>query len=251
MKTHAQVPAGKSAREPRLFLAIFPILFLAIAMVVLGLLTWSVWTSYWDFRLMRGHAAQFSSYRSQLSEIDQFLVTYARLGAKTDNVRRWDEEYMKLMLERDEVVSRMRKIAPQMFVGDDALGLDKAKSTMLNQEAKALDLIRQGKPELAEGLLFGDLYEAQKKSYADKFEKITGDLQNDLKSRIAAQKKSVRSGVYLGIVSLPAFALLHFLLVYIIKRVYASQHRVIAEAQQNPFDFLSFRSRVPKRIRNL
>lgn len=217
-------PSPKSVKRAPLSIQI-----LTLGMVALGALTWNVWTSYWDFRTARTHTDKLDEMVKQVAQADQFLTTFARLGASFGDPR-WEEHYYASTLQRERLMLTLGKLSPKVFSGPGAMEMNTLKMDVTAQETKAFELVREKKPDLADPVVFGEAYDKQKELYAEKFKQFVADLRANLAYRFTSRRQKALSAVLWGACLLPLFAIGHLILVKRLNRFYAKRDQAPSKA---------------------
>ena len=198
-------------------------------MLALCVLTWNVWSSYWDFRTARTQTAKLDEMVKQIVQADQFLTTFARLGTSFGDPR-WEEHYYTSMLQRERLMSKLGKLSPKIFSSAGAMEMNTEKNAVTAQETKALEYVRQKKADLADPEVFGETYEKQKGIYAEKFNQLIEDLRKTLAYRLTSRRQKALMAVVWGAMLLPFFAIGHLVLVKILGRFYAKWEQATTKA---------------------
>ncbi len=109
---------------------------------------------------------RLAELRSVIVHLDEVLTMSARMAAATGDLK-WEERYREVEPELDAAIKEAVLLSPQAYNGEAAAKTNSANFMLVEMEKRAFDLIRQGNPDSALSMLFGNEYEQQKRVYSD------------------------------------------------------------------------------------
>ncbi|MDD5217927.1 MAG: hypothetical protein PHN49_06035 [Candidatus Omnitrophica bacterium] len=201
------------------FYVIISVNLLVLGIFVLAFLTWNTWSSYWSFRTARAEMDRVASWQKQISQFDQFLTTFARLGAATGNSR-WEEHYTQYLLRREEAIERMKRFSGDILASPEAIKMNQAKLAVSNQETDAFNHARKGRTDLADLSVYGEDYDTQKEIYEKAFAAIAGKVQAGFKQQLTVKETITWHAVLIGGFFILIFAMMYFAVLIILDRYY-------------------------------
>jgi len=104
--------------------------------------------------------------RGIIVHLDEVLTMSARMAAATGDPL-WEQRYRRHEPQLDATIKEAIRLAPEIDSGDAAAKTDAANIALVAMENRAFALVRQGRIDEAQAVLFGDEYETQKQIYAD------------------------------------------------------------------------------------
>jgi len=192
---------------------------LVLGIFVLAFLTWNTWSSYWAFRTARAEKERVAAWQKQISRFDQFLTTFARLGAATGNAR-WEEHYTQYLLKREEAMQRMKRFSGDILASPEAIKMNQARLAVSKQETDAFDLARKGRLDLADMSVYGEIYDKQKLTYETAFEDIAHKVQAAFRQQFQAKETITWHVALVGGFFILIFALMYLVVLNILDRYY-------------------------------
>ncbi len=218
--------AGRAKEKSGTVMPRISLHLLTLGMFAVCFLTWNVWSSYWDFRAARTQTARLDEMIKQITEADQFMTTFARLGASFGDTR-WEEHYYAATLQRERLLTKMGRLSPKVFSSAEAMEMNTLKMAVTAQETKALEYVRAKKTDLADPVAFGEAYEKDKELYLEKFQQVVEELRKNLAYDLTSYRQKALTAVVWGACLLPFFAILHLVLVKLLGRFYANREQVL------------------------
>lgn len=161
---------------------------LILPMLLIAGLGWHVWRTYWDFKKTQFHDIRLRELYGTIIYYDEILTTSARMAVATNNFH-WGERYLGFLPQREAAMATARNIAPETFMTEDALRMNAAKMKLMEWEAKSLDLVREGRSNLATVLIFGKQYEELKQTYTAGMQKIALALEQHVEASLKSQRQ--------------------------------------------------------------
>jgi len=223
----------------------FPVKVLMVAlvvpMIVIGILGWYVWNTYWTFQKSEINFVRLREIHGRIIYLDEVSTTSARMAVATGN-NHWEKRYLGFMPQREVAMTAARKLAPGIFDTEEAQAMHTSKRKLLELEARALDAVRTGRRDLASVLVFGSEYEKLKKVYDTGTETIATILQEQAEAGLLSQRKRTLLAVFAVAVALPVllfawFGILRMIGNYIRERKKAEDK--IREAMDIKYAFTS------------
>jgi len=161
---------------------------LILPMLLIAGLGWHVWKTYWDFKKTQFHDIRLRELYGTIIYFDEILSTSARMSVATNNSH-WGERYMGFLPQREAAMATAKNIAPETFATEDAIRMNAAKMKLLELEAKSLDLVREGRSNIATVLIFGKQYEELKQIYSNGMQKIGLSLEQHVEASLKSQRQ--------------------------------------------------------------
>ncbi len=151
----------ESPRNPVTVLTIV----LLMTWAVLTALAWSSCGSYYETRADTQRRLRIEQLRGSIIHLDEVLTMSARMAAVTGD-RQWEKRYRRFQPQLDAVIKEAMRLAPEAYRGEAAAETEAVNIRLMEMENRAFALVRQGRAEEAEAVLFSDEYETQKRGYA-------------------------------------------------------------------------------------
>ena len=148
----------------------FPIRLLTVAFVLTTvtfvLFGWIIFDSRDDAKMFRDRLSQIEELRGVIVHLDEVLTMSARMAATTGNSR-WEERYRHFEPQLDAAIKEIIKIGASSSNIKAATKTDAANIKLVEMENRAFALVRAGRKEEAQTVLFSPEYEIQKQIYAE------------------------------------------------------------------------------------
>ncbi len=146
-----------------------PVLFLA-AVVLLNCmaLLWMGWRAHHyddSSRVAYERTRRSEELRGIIVYLDEVLTMSARMAAATGDSQ-WEERYRNYEPKLDAAIKEAIELIPEGHSAKAAAKTDVANIKLVEMENRAFDLVRQGRTDEANVVLFSELYETQKQIYA-------------------------------------------------------------------------------------
>jgi len=136
---------------------------------------WKTWSSYRTSTIERNYHHKIEKLSHTIIHLDEVLTMSARMAASTGNLI-WEKRYRSYEPELDAAIKEAIRLAPEAFSSHAAAETDAANIKLVEMENRSFDLVRQGHIEEAKELLFGYVYEEQKRIYAQGMADFTSGL---------------------------------------------------------------------------
>ncbi len=136
---------------------------IASNILFLGLAAANIWNAYQEFRHTVEHQLEIEKRSSEVKYLGEFLTTSARMAATTGNSQ-WEKRY-------NNTARLNASIEYILDNSDDVIRTQiqrtaQAKDKLFKMESDTFALVRKGKIEAAQSLLFSPQYDQQKTIYA-------------------------------------------------------------------------------------
>ncbi|HUU50858.1 MAG TPA: PAS domain S-box protein, partial [Nitrospinota bacterium] len=194
-------------------LRFFPVKVFAAALVltiaVFAGLGWHVWNSYRNFEIIKLTDFRLQELSGIITHLDEVLTMSARMAASTGDLW-WEERYLVFEPKLDAAIKEAMKLEPKIFMSEAAAQTNTANLKLVAIEKQAFDLVRQGHPEKAAFLLFGDEYENQKRIYSEGIKNVTVALQERAKSNLHRQRRQAFLAVLSIVITIPILLFVWF-----------------------------------------
>lgn len=135
------------------------------------------WNSYQATKALQGRDLRILHLCGIVTHLDEVLTMSARMAATTGKPR-WEERYRDFEPQLAKDIEDLTKLAPELREYEGAAQTDAANQRLVEMEYSAFDLIRDGKRDEAEVLLFSEEYETQKRIYADGMKKALTSVRS-------------------------------------------------------------------------
>jgi twitching motility protein PilJ len=177
---------------------------LLLSLGLFGILGWNMWTIYRGFKGTVTKEFRLQKLSDKTTYLDEVLTMSAYMAASSGN-RKWIERYQRYEPELTEVIEELIRIDPA--IASDFAQTKTANDKLVEYETGAFELLRQGKKQQADKLLFGSDYAEQKQIYARGVEKTLARLQANVAARLQSYERSLFWSVIAVGASLPLIGL--------------------------------------------
>lgn len=137
----------------------------ALALLILGGLSWDAYTDYRYAEVQLPKFARMESVRGEIVHLDEVLTMSARMAAASGNPD-WETRYLEFEPQLDRYIKEAMRLDPDASQGAAAAKTDAANVALVAMEHRAFELVRQGKKAEAQRLLSNGEYVTQKQIYA-------------------------------------------------------------------------------------
>lgn len=162
-------------------------LAVALTLLILGWLDWTVYRSYRSSASI-SEAAQIQELRGQILLLDEILTMSARMATVTGDPK-WEERYIRFAPQLDKGLQEAIHRVSALGERQGAVRTDAANTGLVRMEERAFELVRQGQREAAQQLLASPEYEIQKVVYSEGMAEINELLKQDI-GMLRAQQES-------------------------------------------------------------
>lgn len=214
---------------------------LVLPMLLIAGLGWHVWRTYWDFKKTQFHDIRLRELYSTIIYYDEILTTSARMAVATNNFH-WAERYVGFIPQRETAMAAAKILAPETFTTEDGKRMSAAKLKLTELEAKALDMVQQGRSDVATMLLFGKQYDELKQTYLEGMQEIAKILESRVEMSLQAHRHRTIFAVSAIGIALPFLIFAWFGVLRTIGRQIAERKRAeekMIEAMEVKYAFTS------------
>lgn len=148
-------------------------------------------------------SVEFEKLAGEITHLDEVLTMSARMAAVTGDLM-WEERYLANAPDLDAAIVSAIAAAGRADAYTGAAQTSEANLKLIAMEARAFDLVRDGRAPAALTLLFSQAYEIEKARYADGNEMFIGYLRDELAMSLAAKKHHIDLSLMAALVALTA-----------------------------------------------
>ncbi|MCG9889951.1 MAG: methyl-accepting chemotaxis protein [Thermosynechococcaceae cyanobacterium MS004] len=200
---------------------------LTSSLLLTGASTWNLWNIYKGFRSTVAKQFQLERSSGQIVHLDEVLTMSARMAASTGDTQ-WETRYNEFVPKLDKAIeSTLAGVSDSIRA--EASKTDEANKKLIDWEAQAFKLVRQGKAPEALKLLLGPEYSTQKAAYKEGSDKVLALIEASIQQQLRNYEQSLLTSITFAAVLLPVL-LASWLLVLSAVRDYI-QDRQIAQAK--------------------
>jgi signal transduction histidine kinase len=138
---------------------------IVVTLGLLLMLSWFDWAWKRSTEVSRNQMLFAKELQGTIVHLDEVLTMSAMMAATTGDIS-WEQRYRKFEPELDLAIKRALQVSAEQDIFA-AVQTDEANMKLVAMENEAFDLVRAGKAEAAQDILFGEEYARQKKIYAD------------------------------------------------------------------------------------
>ena len=207
----------------------FPVWALrGVLILTAGLCLWLALSTAYSYR---SHAAtqqrhlRFVELRGVILQLDEVLTMSAHMAAATGE-RQWEDRYHRFEPQLDAAIEEIMQLGLHEEIVRSAAQTDAANLKLVEMERRAFDLVHQGQPQAAQGILSSEEYKQQKQAYSGGMSGLMTRLADRLKATQQVERREVRITA-LG--ALAGLGLAFWLWVAVIRRV-RHWHRTVVKA---------------------
>ena len=184
--------------------------FLAVAAPV-----WMGWSSYRSIhRIEAQHrrAARMAELKGAIVHMEEVLTMSARMAAATGDPQ-WERRYRMFEPKLEAAIREAMELVPAADSREVAAKTDAANIELVGMENQALELVRQGRPDEATAILFGDEYARHKQAYAEGMIEFSTVIDERINNALAENRHDAISHALVNgaIIALLAFIWVVFL----------------------------------------
>ncbi|MGH6824668.1 response regulator [Methyloceanibacter sp.] len=141
------------------------ILFLLI-LGGIGWLGWQVYSTYQLANRVIDRDSRMMVLRGEITRLDEMLTWLVRAAAQTGDYR-YVDRYNELLQTLDDAIAEAMNLAPLALREAVRQKTSVANDKLVEMETRAFGLVKNGDLTEARAIVFGQVYEEQKKIYAD------------------------------------------------------------------------------------
>jgi PAS domain S-box-containing protein len=170
------------ARDEAITAIRFPIRLLTVAcLLTIMAFAWFVWIIFdarRDTEMFTDRLSRIEQLRGVIVHLDEVLTMSARMAAVTGDLR-WEERYHHFEPQLGAAIKETIKIGAGSFNIKAATRTDEANIKLVEMENRAFALVRAGRKEAAQTVLFSPEYETQKQIYAEGITSFTSQIRRE------------------------------------------------------------------------
>jgi signal transduction histidine kinase/AmiR/NasT family two-component response regulator len=137
-----------------------------LALALIATLGWYVWSSVEAIQRVQGREGRLVELTAAMRHRNESLSLAAQLAIRTADPR-WIERYQEILASRDAVLWELEALSGGKHTDPLVLEVLSAGRELAREEARAVDLARQGKQAEALGVLAGERLRSQAESLSD------------------------------------------------------------------------------------
>jgi twitching motility protein PilJ len=173
---------------------------LAISIVLFGISGWNFWTTYRGFKETIARDFRLQKLSDRTTYLDEVLTMSAYMAASSGDLK-WVERYQRYEPELTKTIEELIQIDPT--IATDLEPTKTANDKLIEYETRSFELLRQGKKEQANQILFGKNYAQQKQIYASGVEQTLARVESNLENQIQSYQQSFFWSVIASTLSIP------------------------------------------------
>ncbi len=180
----------------------FPMGFLSAAVILTGIvfagLSWRIYRSHQISHAAMQENLRLEQLRGTIIQLDEVLTMSVRMAAATGDLA-WEDRYRRFEPQLDAAISEALRTASQANGSDTTRDTEAANIKLVAMENSAFELVRQGRVEEANTLLFSEEYETQKQVYADGMEQFASVLTASSRQILRQQQQRAYWSITLAV----------------------------------------------------
>jgi PAS domain S-box-containing protein len=165
----------------------FPTRLLTIALVLTTVtfawFGWVIFDARRDVKMFQDESLRIEELRGVIIHLDEVLTMSARMAAATGDPK-WEERYRRFEPQLDAAIKETIKIGASSSSIKAATKTDVANIKLVEMENRAFGLVRAGRKEEAQAVLFSPEYETQKQIYAEGITSFASQIRRDFEERV-------------------------------------------------------------------
>lgn len=177
---------------------------LLLSIILFGFSGLNLWKTYRGFRETIVKNFNLQKLSDRTTYLDEVLTMSAYMGASSGNLE-WVERYQSYEPQLTKVIEELIEIDPTIAADFDQTKT--ANDKLVEYETRAFELLRQGKKQEADKLLFSKDYAEQKQIYTQGVEKTIARIQANIDRQLETYESSLLWSVVAAGVSLPLIIL--------------------------------------------
>ncbi|MGE0404104.1 MAG: sensor histidine kinase, partial [Kofleriaceae bacterium] len=171
-----------------------------LTLVLIAVGAWATWSSYDTTRELAGRQMRLVALKGVVTQLDEVLTMSARMAAATGDLV-WEERYRRYEPELGAAIKEMLEVAT-VRIERFCARTDAANQALVAMENRAFERVRAGSREEASSILFGGVYEEQKKIYAAGMASTMSSIESAMDEALDAHGTRVSVGVVVASVLL-------------------------------------------------
>ena len=190
----------------------FPIRLLTVAFVLTTIafawFGWNIFDAGRDEKAFTDRLSRIEELRGVIVHLDEVLTVSARMAAATGDLR-WEDRYHHFEPQLDTAIKETIKIGTSPSNIKAATKTDAANITLVEMENRAFALVRAGRKEEAQAVLFSPEYENQKNIYAEGITSFVDQVRREVDEGVRKEQRIdlllIIASVVVGGISLVAW----------------------------------------------
>ena len=179
-------PRQNTACDGAITASRFPIRLLTIALFLTTMtFAWFGWIIFdlsREAKVFRDQSLRTEELRGVIVHLDEVLTMSARMAAATGDPK-WEERYRHFDPLLDAAIKETVRLGTSPSSVKTAASTDEANIKLVAMENRAFALVRAGRKEEAQAVLFSPEYEAQKQIYADGIKSFNSQIRREADNR--------------------------------------------------------------------
>ncbi len=171
----------------------FPIRLLTIALVLttvtIAWLGWIIFDDRRDAKMFQGESLRIEELRGVIVHLDEVLTMSARMAAATGDLK-WEERYRHFEPQLDAAIKETIRLGTDPSSVKTTAQTDAANIKLVEMENRAFALVRAGRKEEAQTVLFSAEYETQKQIYAEGIMSFASQIRREADERERQDKRT-------------------------------------------------------------
>nr|MCU0536624.1 methyl-accepting chemotaxis protein [Hydrococcus sp. Prado102] len=196
---------------------------LLLSLLALGASSWNIWSVYRAFKLVITEDIKLRELSDRTIYLDEVLTMSASMAASSGDLQ-WVKRYQQYEPELTEVINEVIRRSPEAQADFDKTKI--ANDKLVDYETRAFELLRQGKKQEANQLLFGKDYAANKKIYAQGVQNTLGQIRARVDSQLQTYEHRLYWSVVLAGATFILLILVWFIIVYSIETYTRERDRI-------------------------
>jgi PAS domain S-box-containing protein len=206
------LPQQNITRDDAITAIRFPIRLLTVAclltIMALAGFGWIIFDNLRDAKMFTTQVSRIEELRGIIVHLDEVLTMSARMAA-TAGDSRWEERYRHFEPQLDAALKETKKIEINPSNVKAANKTDAANIKLVEMENRAFALVRAGRKEEAQTVLFSPEYETQKQIYAEGITSFTNQIRREVDEGLRKEQRidllSIIAALVVGGISLLAW----------------------------------------------
>ena len=178
---------------------------LVLTTVAFAWFGWIIFAERRDAKMFQAESLRGEALRGVIVHLDEVLTMSARMAAATGDPK-WEERYRRFEPQLDAAIKDTTKLGTTAHDSKAAAQTDEANIKLVEMENRAFALVRSGRKEEAQAVVFSPEYEAQKIIYAEGIKSFNSQIKRVLDER---ERKDQRLN-YLSLIGTAVVLLVSF-----------------------------------------
>jgi PAS domain S-box-containing protein len=174
------------ARDDAITAIRFPIRLLTVACLLTAMafagLGWIIFDARRAAKVLTGQS-RIEELRGVIIHLDEVLTMSARMAAATGDSR-WEERYRQFEPQLDAAIKETTKVETNPSEIKAATKTDTANIKLVEMENRAFALVRAGRKDEAQAVLFSPEYDTQKRIYAEGITSFVSQIRREFDERL-------------------------------------------------------------------